>query len=107
MPAMRAIPVAFPRRLCFIPAGRAAGPSHRVRMPNLLIPPEVQESMRARYKQMLLERFPQLTINVVGHHSQVDPYIADTDILLCFSPPTADPRARDATQRTLLQALGT
>src|SRR5450759_2913144 len=40
-------------------------------MPNLLILTEVQESMRARYKAMLLEQFPQLTINVVGHHTLV------------------------------------
>jgi len=76
-------------------------------MPNLLILTEVQESMRARYKQMLLERFPQLTINVVGHHSQVDPYIAETDILLCFSPPMADHVVRDAPKLKWIQALGT
>jgi phosphoglycerate dehydrogenase-like enzyme len=76
-------------------------------MPNLLILTEVQESMRARYKQMLLERFPQLTINVVGHHSLVDPYIAETDILLCFSPPMADHVVRDAPKLKWIQALGT
>jgi phosphoglycerate dehydrogenase-like enzyme len=76
-------------------------------MPNLLILTEVQESMRARYKQMLLERFPQLTVNVVGHHSLVDPYIADTDILLCFSPPMADHVVRDAPKLKWIQALGT
>jgi phosphoglycerate dehydrogenase-like enzyme len=76
-------------------------------MPNLLILTEVQESMRARYKQMLLERFPQLTINVIGHHSQVDPYIADTEILLCFSPPMADHVVRDAARLKWIQALGT
>ena len=42
-------------------------------MPNVLILTEVQEAMRARYKAMLLERFPQLTINVVGHHNDVEP----------------------------------
>ena len=64
---------------------------------NLLILTEVQEAMRARYKAMLLERFPgKLTINVVGHHNDVGPYIADTDILLCFSPPMADHVVRDA-----------
>jgi phosphoglycerate dehydrogenase-like enzyme len=77
-------------------------------MPNLLILTEVQEAMRARYKAMLLERFPgQLTINVVGHHDQVDPYIADTDILLCFSPPMADHVVRDAKKLRWIQALGT
>lgn len=77
-------------------------------MPNVLILTEVQESMRARYKQMLLERFPQqLTVNVVGHHTLVDPYIADTNILLCFSPPMADHVVRDAKKLKWIQALGT
>jgi len=76
-------------------------------MPNVLILTEVQESMRARYKQRLLELFPELTVNVVGHHSLVDPFIADTDILLCFSPPMADHVVRDAEKLTWIQALGT
>src|ERR1700690_2531166 len=78
-----------------------------IAMPNLLILTEVQESMRARYKAILLERFPQLTINVVGHHTLVEPYIADTDILLCFSPPMADHVVRDAPKLKWIQALGT
>jgi len=76
-------------------------------MPNVLILTEVQEAMRARYKAMLLERFPQLTINVVGHHNDVGPYIAGIDILLCFSPPMADHVVRDAPKLKWIQALGT
>jgi phosphoglycerate dehydrogenase-like enzyme len=76
-------------------------------MPNVLILTEVQEAMRARYKAMLLEQFPQLTINVVGHHKDVEPYIADIDILLCFSPPMADHVVRDAPKLKWIQALGT
>ena len=76
-------------------------------MPNVLILTEVQEAMRARYKAMLLERFPQLTINVVGHHNDVEPYIADIDMLLCFSPPMADHVVRDAKKLKWIQALGT
>jgi D-2-hydroxyacid dehydrogenase (NADP+) len=57
---------------------------------------------------MLLERFPgKLTIDVVGHHTDVDPYIADSDILLCFSPPMADHVVRDARKLKWIQALGT
>jgi len=76
-------------------------------MPNVLILTEVQEAMRARYKAMLLERFPHLTINVVGHHNDVGPYIADVDVLLCFSPPMADHVVRDAPKLKWIQALGT
>jgi phosphoglycerate dehydrogenase-like enzyme len=68
---------------------------------------EVQEAMRARYKGMLLERFPQLTINVVGHHNDVGPYIANTDILMCFSPPMADHVVAEAPKLKWIQALGT
>jgi len=75
--------------------------------PKLLILTEVQEAMRARYKAMLLERFPQLIINVVGHHNDVGPYIADTDILLCFSPPMADHVVDEAPKLKWIQALGT
>ena len=75
-------------------------------MPHVLILTEVQEGMRARYRSMLLERFPQLTIDVVLHHSEVDPYIADIDVLLCFSPPMADHVVRDAKKLKWIQALG-
>jgi D-2-hydroxyacid dehydrogenase (NADP+) len=76
-------------------------------MSRVLILTEVQEAMRARYRAMLLERFPQLTIDVVGHHNDVDPYIADIDVLLCFSPPMADHVVRDAPKLKWIQALGT
>ena len=76
-------------------------------MTNILILSEVQEAMRARYKGMLLERFPQLTSNVVGHHNDVGPYIADTDVLLCFSPPMADHVVAEAPKLKWIQALGT
>ncbi len=76
-------------------------------MPHVLILTEVQEAMRARYRAMLLERFPQLTIDVVGHHNDVEPFIGDIDILLCFSPPMADHVVRDAPKLKWIQALGT
>ena len=44
---------------------------------------------------------------MVGHHTLVEPYIADTDILLCFSPPMADHVVRDAQKLKWIQALGT
>ncbi len=75
--------------------------------PKVLILTEVQEAMRARYKGMLLERFPQLTINLVGHHNDVAPFIADIDILMCFSPPMADHVVAEAPKLKWIQALGT
>jgi phosphoglycerate dehydrogenase-like enzyme len=44
---------------------------------------------------------------VVGHHNDVGPYIADTEILLCFSPPMADHVVREAPKLKWIQALGT
>ncbi|MBV9555949.1 MAG: D-2-hydroxyacid dehydrogenase [Pseudolabrys sp.] len=76
-------------------------------MTNVLILIEAQEMARARYKPLLLKRFPQLTINVVGHHSQVDPFVADADILMSFTPPMADHVVRDAPKLKWIQALGT
>jgi D-2-hydroxyacid dehydrogenase (NADP+) len=76
-------------------------------MPQVLVFTAVHEVMRARYKAMLLERFPQLTINAVGHHSEVDRYIAEVDVLLCFSPPMADDLGRKAKKLKWIQALGT
>ncbi len=76
-------------------------------MPQVLILTEVQESMKARYRAMLLERFPQLTVHNIGHHNDVGPYIADTEILLCFSPPMADHVVREAPKLKWIQALGT
>ena len=76
-------------------------------MTKVLILTEVQEAMRARYRAKLLERFPQLTIDVVGHHNDVEPYIADIEVLLCFSPPMADHVVRDAKKLKWIQALGT
>jgi D-2-hydroxyacid dehydrogenase (NADP+) len=82
-------------------------PYKNAAMTHVLILTEVHEAMRARYRAMLLERFPQLTIDVVGDHSLVDPYIADIEVLLCFSPPMADHVVRDAKKLKWIQALGT
>jgi D-2-hydroxyacid dehydrogenase (NADP+) len=76
-------------------------------MSKVLILTEVQEAMRARYRAMLLERFPQLTIDVVGHHEKAKPYLGEVEILMCFSPPMADHVVRDAPKLRWIQALGT
>jgi phosphoglycerate dehydrogenase-like enzyme len=76
-------------------------------MTKVLILTEVQEAMRSHYKAMLIERFPQLTIDIVGHHNDVGPYIADAEVLMCFSPPMADHVVADAPKLKWIQALGT
>ncbi|MBI1205296.1 MAG: hypothetical protein GC182_22560 [Rhodopseudomonas sp.] len=76
-------------------------------MTKVLILTEVQEAMRSRYKAMLLERFPQLTIDIVGHHNDVGPYIGEAEVLMCFSPPMADHVVAEAPKLKWIQALGT
>ncbi len=76
-------------------------------MTHVLILSDTQQATRDRYKAMLLERFPQLTIHVAGHHNEVGPYIADAEILMCFSPPMADHVVAEAQKLKWIQALGT
>ena len=76
-------------------------------MPKVLILTDVQQAARDRYKAVLLERFPHLSIDVVGHHEAAKPYLADMDVLMCFSPPMADHVVRDARKLRWIQALGT
>lgn len=76
-------------------------------MTNVLILSDVQDAAQARYRTMLLECFPQLTINTVGHRNDVGPYIADADVLLCFSPSMADHVVAEAPKLKWIQALGT
>jgi phosphoglycerate dehydrogenase-like enzyme len=76
-------------------------------MTNVLILMERQEATSTRYRELIKARFPDFIINTVGHHTEVTPYIADTDILLCFSPPMADHVVKDATRLKWIQALGT
>lgn len=68
---------------------------------------ERQEAIGSRYASLLNEKFPQLKIDIVGHHTEVEPFIAETEILLCFSPPMADHVVRDAPKLKWIQALGT
>ena len=76
-------------------------------MTNILILSDTQQATRDRYKAMLLERFPHLTINVAGHHNDVGPYIANAEVLMCFSPPMADHVVAEAPKLKWIQALGT
>ena len=76
-------------------------------MPNLLILTEVQEAIRARYKAMLLERFPQLTINVVGHIPRSAP-ISPIPTSCCASRrPWPTMWCASAKKLKWIQALGT
>src|ERR1700680_936186 len=69
----------------------------------LAIPPEIG----SQYNSRLRAAFPELTINLVDHHSKVAPYIASADILMTFAPMINDQVVHEATNLKWIQALGT
>jgi len=69
----------------------------------LAMPSEIQMQYYAR----LRSSFPDLTINLVDHHSKVNPYIGSASILLTYAPMLNDHVVRDATSLKWIQALGT
>jgi len=69
----------------------------------LAMPPDIQ----ARYYSRLKATFPQLTINLVDHHSKVGPFIRGAEILMTFGPMLTDDVVREAANLKWIQALGT
>jgi D-2-hydroxyacid dehydrogenase (NADP+) len=77
------------------------------RMTNLLILLAMPEPVRNQYRDRLRARFPELTINLVDHHSKVGPHIAATDALLTFAPMLSAQVLEAAARLKWVQALGT
>jgi D-2-hydroxyacid dehydrogenase (NADP+) len=69
----------------------------------LTLPPPVRD----QYRNRLAERFPQLAIDMVDHHSKTGPYIGGADALLTFGPMMKDEVLRGADKLRWVQALGT
>ena len=76
-------------------------------MTNLLILLTLPEPVRNQYRDRLKAKFPQLTIDVVDHHSKVGPHIADADALITFAPMLAPHVLQAAQKLKWVQALGT
>ena len=55
-------------------------------MTEVLVLLTMPEAVRKQYRDGIKARFPELTVNVVDHHSKVDPYINTADILMTFGP---------------------
>ena len=51
--------------------------------------------------------FPGVTVNLADHHSRVDPYIGEADVLITFGPMLVDRVFAQATRLEWVQALGT
>lgn len=76
-------------------------------MPRLLILLTLPKDVRDYYASQLGEKFPELQIDIVDHHSKAGPYMTSADILLTFGPMLKDEVFRDAKRLKWVQALGT
>src|SRR5499427_6181713 len=76
-------------------------------MTRLLILLTLPVSVRTRYYDGLRGAFPELVIDLVDHHSKVDPYIGSADILLTFGAHMADHVLEKGKKLKWIQALGT
>ncbi|HZT63863.1 MAG TPA: D-2-hydroxyacid dehydrogenase [Burkholderiales bacterium] len=76
-------------------------------MTKLLILLTLPEKIRMQYYNGLRSEFPDLAIELVDHHSKVDPYIASSDILLTFGAHMADHVLEKGKKLKWIQALGT
>ncbi len=65
------------------------------------------EATRAQYLERLRAAFPEVTIDLVEHHSKVGPYIGDADVLITFGAHMADHVLAEGTRLRWVQALGT
>jgi phosphoglycerate dehydrogenase-like enzyme len=59
-------------------------------MTNVLILINLPAPTRNKYYDYLRQKFPELTVNIVDHHSKVGPYIGAADVIICFRPDIAD-----------------
>jgi phosphoglycerate dehydrogenase-like enzyme len=76
-------------------------------MTNLLMLLAIPSEVQTQYYAPLRSTFPDLTINLVDHHSKVDPYIRSANILMTYGPMMTDRVVREAENLQWIQALGT
>src|SRR3977135_237841 len=74
---------------------------------NVLILLTFPEPIRNVYRLGLAEAFPQLKIDMVDHHSKVESYISEANILVTFGAQMADHVLEEGTNLKWIQALGT
>lgn len=76
-------------------------------MTRLLLLLDLPTEIQTQYSSRLRARFPQLTIDLVDHHTKVEPYIQTADVLVTFAPMLTDHVLRQAENLKWIQALGT
>jgi phosphoglycerate dehydrogenase-like enzyme len=76
-------------------------------MTNVLIVLALPEPVRMQYLNHVKERFPGVRVDMVDHHTKVDPYLAAAEVLITFGPHVADHVFEKAKNLKWVQALGT
>ncbi len=76
-------------------------------MTNVLILLTLPEDIRNQYRDRLRAAFPDVTVNLADHHSRVDPYIGEANVLITFGPMLVDRVFAEAMRLEWVQALGT
>ena len=65
------------------------------------------EQVRNQYRDRLAASFPEVQVDLVDHHSKVDPYIEDAEILVTFGAHISDRVLEKGARLRWIQALGT
>lgn len=65
------------------------------------------EPIREQYRSRIQAAFPDLSVNLVEHHSKVGPHIANAEILITFGAHMADHVLEQGAKLRWIQALGT
>ena len=76
-------------------------------MTNVLIVLTLPEPVRMQYFNHLKQHFPGVELDMVDHHSKVDPYIGAAEVLITFGPHVASHVFEKAKRLKWVQALGT
>ena len=76
-------------------------------MTNVLIVLTLPEPVRMQYFNHVKEHFPEVKLDMVDHHSKVDPHIGAAEVLITFGPHVANHVFEKAKSLKWVQALGT
>ena len=76
-------------------------------MTNVLIVLTLPEPVRMQYFNHIRKAFPEVKLDMVDHHSKVDPYIGAAEILITFGAQMANHVFEKAKSLKWVQALGT
>ncbi len=75
-------------------------------MTNVLVTLTLPPAIGERYANHLRNAFPQLTVNLVDHHTKVDPFIENAEVLVTFGPMMDNRVFTKAKALKWVQALG-